>query len=171
MCSNSHPLSRWCHPTISSSVAPFSSCLQSFPASESFSMSQLFPLSGQSIRASASAINIELNIPMNTQGWLPLGLTGLISLQSKGLTRVFCSTMVWKHEFFGVQPSLWSNSHSYKCLLENHSFDSMKLCCQSDVSAFLMHYLGLSQLSFQGESIFQFHGSSHYLQWFWSPWK
>ena len=99
--SNSRLLSRWCHPTISSSVVPFSSCLQSFPASGTFLMSQLFSSCGQSIGASAS-VSI---FPMNIQGWFPLGLTGLISLQSKGLLRVFSSTIVQKHQFFGAQLS------------------------------------------------------------------
>ena len=89
-CSNSHPLSQWCHPTISSSVVPFSSCLQSFPASGSFAMSQLFESGGQNIGVSASASVF----PMNSQDWLPLGWTGLISLQAKGLSRVFSNTTV-----------------------------------------------------------------------------
>ena len=92
-CSNSHPLSWWCHPTSSSSVVPFSSCLQSFPASGSFLMGWLFESGGQSIGASASASVL----PMNIQGWFPLGWTGLISLHSKGLSRVFSSTTVQKH--------------------------------------------------------------------------
>ena len=92
-CSNSCPLSRWCHSTISSSVIPFSSCLQSFPASGSFLMSQLCPSGGQSNGVSASASVL----PMNIQDWFPLGLTGLISLQSKGLSRVFSNTTVQKH--------------------------------------------------------------------------
>ena len=91
--SNSCPLSRWCHPTISSSVIPFSSCLQSFPASGSFPMSQLFASGGQNIGVSASASVL----PMNIQGWFPLGWTGWISLQSKGLLRVFSNTTVQKH--------------------------------------------------------------------------
>ena len=95
-CSNLCPLSRWCHPTISSSVVPFSSCLQSFPVSGSFLMSWLFISGGQSIGASASASIF----PKNIQDWFPLGLTGLISLQSKGLSRVFSSTTVQKHQFF-----------------------------------------------------------------------
>ena len=99
--SNSCPLSRWCHPTISSSVVPFT-CLQTFPASGSFQMSQLFTSSGQSIGISASASLL----PMNTQDWSPLGWTGWISLQSKGLSRVFSNTTVQKHEFFGTQLSL-----------------------------------------------------------------
>ena len=113
-CSNSCPSSRWCHPTISSSVAPFS-CLQSFPASGSFPMFwRLFTSGGQSIGASASAAVL----PMNIQDWFLLGLTGLISLLSKGLSRVFSSTIVWKHQFFHAQPFLWSNSHICTWLLE-----------------------------------------------------
>ena len=100
--SNSCPLSRWCHPTISSSVIPFSSCLQSFPASESFQMSQLFASRGQSIGVSASTSVLSMNI----QDWFPLGWTGWISLQSKGLSRVFSNTTVQKHQFFCVQLSL-----------------------------------------------------------------
>ena len=111
-CSNSCPLSWWCHSTISSSVVPFSPYLQSFPASGSFPMSRLFTSSGQSIAASASVV------PKNIQDWFLLGLTGLISLQSKGLWRVFSNTTVWKHRFFSAQPSLWTNSHIYTWLLE-----------------------------------------------------
>ena len=103
--SNSRPLSWWCHPTISSSVVPFSSCLQSFPAS--FQMSQSFASSGQSIGVSASASVL----PMNTQDWSPLKWTGWISLQSKGCSRVFSNTTVQKHQFFGTQLSSQSNSH------------------------------------------------------------
>ena len=99
---NPRPLSRWCHPTISSSVVPFSSCPQSFPASESFQMSQLFTSGGQSIGVSASTSVL----PMNTQDWSPLGGTGWISLQSEGLSRVFSNTTVQKHQFFGTQLSL-----------------------------------------------------------------
>ena len=95
-------LSQWCHPTISSSVFPFSSCPQSFPASGSFQISQLFTSGGQSIRVSASASVL----PMNIQDWFPLGLTGLISLKSKGLSRVFSNTTIQKHKFFGTQLSL-----------------------------------------------------------------
>ena len=100
-CSNSCPSSRWCHPTISSSVVPLS-CLQSFPASGSFPMSQLFASGGQSIGASALALVLLMNI----QGWFPLGLTGYISLQSKGLSSVFSNTTVQKHQFFDAQLSL-----------------------------------------------------------------
>ena len=99
---NPCPSSRWCHPTISSSVIPFSSCLQSFPASESFPMSQLFAWGGQSIGVSASTSVL----PMNIQDWFPLGWTGCISLQSKGLSRVFSNTTVQKHQFFVTQLSL-----------------------------------------------------------------
>ena len=99
VCSNSCPFSQWCHPTISSSVDPFSSCPSSFPASRSFPMSWLFTSGGQSTEASVSASDL----PMNIQGWLPLGLTGLISLQSKGLSRDSSSTMFQKHQFFGTQ--------------------------------------------------------------------
>ena len=102
------------HPTISSSVIPFSSCLQSFPASGSFPMSQFFISDGQSIGVSASASIL----PMNIQGWFPLGLIGWMSLQSKGLERVFSNTEVQKHQFFGAQLSLWSNSHIHTWLLE-----------------------------------------------------
>ena len=103
VCLNSCPLSQWCHPTISSSVAPFSSYPQSFPQSGYFPMSQLFASGGQSFGASASA----LVLPMNIQSWFTLGLTGLISLQSKGFSRVFSSTNIWKHQFFSNLPSLW----------------------------------------------------------------
>ena len=96
------PLSRWCHLTISSSVVPFSSCLQSFPTSGSFQMSQLFASGGQSIGVSASTSVF----PTNTQDWSPLGWTGWISLQSKGLSRVFSNTTVQKHQFFSAQLSL-----------------------------------------------------------------
>ena len=101
-CSNSCPLSRWCHPTISSSVIPFSSCLQSFPASGSFPVSQFFASGGQSIGVSASTSVL----PMNIQDWSPLEWTGWISLQSKGLSRVFSNTTVQKHQLFGAQLSL-----------------------------------------------------------------
>ena len=112
--SNSRPLSWWCHPTISSSVTPFSSCLQSFPACGSFQMSQFFTSGGQSIGASASA-SVP---PMNIQDWYPLGWTCWISLQSKGLSRVFSNTTVQKHQLFGTRLSLWSDSHIHTWLLE-----------------------------------------------------
>ena len=112
--SNSCPLSQWCHPTISSSVVPFSLCLQSFPASGSFPISQFFASGGQSIGVSASASVL----PMNIQDWFPLGWIGLISFQSKGLSRVFSNTTVQKHQFFSAQLSLWSHSHIHTWLLE-----------------------------------------------------
>ena len=114
---NSCPLSQWCHPTISSSVVPFSSCLQSFPASGSFQMSQLFASSGQSTGVSASTSVL----PMNTQDWSPLGWTGWISSQSQGLSRVFSNTTVQKHQFFGSLYSLTLTSiHDH---WKNHSLD------------------------------------------------
>ena len=105
--SNSCLSSRWCHPAISSSVVPFYSCPQSLPASQSFPMSQLFTWGGQSTGVSALAPFL----PKNTQGWSPLEWTGWISMQSKGLSRVFSNTTVQKHQFFGAQPSSQSNSH------------------------------------------------------------
>ena len=114
VCSNSCSLSRWCHPTISSSVTHFS-CHQSFPASGSFPVSWLFASGSQSNGASASVLT------MNIQGWFPSGLTGMISLLSKGLSRVFSITTVWKHQLFSAQPSLLSNSHIYTWLLEKLS--------------------------------------------------
>ena len=134
-CSNSCPLSQWCHPTISSSVIPFS-CFQSFPASGSFFMNQFVTPGSQSIGASALASVL----PTNTQDWFPLGLIGLISLQAKGLSRVFASTTVPKHQFFSTFfycPALTS-VHDY---WKNHSFDYMDFCRQSNVSAFQYAYL------------------------------
>ena len=107
--SDSRPLSHWCHPAISSSVVPFSSLPQSLPASESFPMSQLFTWGGQSTGVSALASFL----PKNIQDWSPLVWAGWISLQSKGLSRVFSNTTVQKHQFFGAQPSSQSNSHIY----------------------------------------------------------
>ena len=130
-CSNPYPLSWGCHTTIASSVAPFSSCPLSFSASGSFPMSRLFTSGGQSNGTSASASVL----PMNIQGWFPLGWTGLISLQSKGLSRVFSSTTVQKHQL-DPQPSLWSNSHIHNDYWKNHRFDCRDLCQQGDTSAF-----------------------------------
>ena len=129
---NPCPLSQWCYPNISFSVIPFSSCPQSFPASGSFQMSQLFASGGQSIRASASSSVL----PVNIQGWYPLGLIALIPLLSKGLSRVFSSTTVWKHRFFGTQPSLWSSSHIIHDYWISHCFDYTGLCQKCDVSTF-----------------------------------
>ena len=113
-CSNSCPSSQWCHPTISSSVIPFSSCVQCFPASGLFPMSQFFTSNGQGIGVSASASIL----PMNIQDWFSLRLTSWISLQSKGLSRVFYNTTVWKHQLLGAQLSLYSNSHIHTWPLE-----------------------------------------------------
>ena len=118
--SNSCPSNRWCHPTISSSVVPFSSRRQSFPASGSFPLSQFFASGGQNIGASASASVL----PMNIQDWFPLGWTGWISLLSKGLSRVFSNITVQKHLFFGAQLSLLSTTLiSIHDDWKNHSFD------------------------------------------------
>jgi len=108
------PSSQWCHPAISSSVVPFSSCSQSFPASGSFLMSQLFASGGQNTVVSASTSVL----PMNTQDWSPLGWTGWISLPSKGLSRVFSNTTVQKHQFFSAQLSSQSNFHIHTWPLE-----------------------------------------------------
>ena len=113
-CSSSCPLSRWCHPTTSSSVVPFSSCPQSVPASGSFQVSQFFASSGQSIGTLVSASDL----PVNIQDWLPSGLTGLISLLFKGLSRIFSSTIVRKSQFLSTQPSSWSSFHIHTWLLE-----------------------------------------------------
>ena len=112
--SNSCPSSRWCHPAISSSVVPFSSCPQSLPASGSFPLSQLCAWGGQSIGVSASASVL----PKNTQDWSPSGCTDWLSLLSKGLSRVFSNTVVQKHQFYGTQLSSQSNSHIHKWPLE-----------------------------------------------------
>ena len=117
-CSNSCPLSQWWHPTIASSLIPFS-CLWSFPESGSFQMSQFFASGGQSIGASVSASVL----PMNIQDLFPLGLTGFVSLQSKGLSRVFSNTTVQKHQFFSAQPSSQSNSHIHTWPLEKPYLD------------------------------------------------
>ena len=122
--SNSCPSSQWCHPAILSSVVPFSSCPQSLPASRSFPISQLFAWGGQSIGVSASASVL----PMNTRDLSPSGWTGWISLQSKGLSRVFSNTSVQKHQFFGTQLSSQSNSHNHR---KKHSLDQTDLCWQS----------------------------------------
>ena len=117
---NPCPLIQWCHPAISSSVIPFSSCPQSFPASGSFPMSQLFAWGGQSIGVSGSSSVL----PMNTQDWSPLGWTGWISLQSKGLSRVFSNTTVQKHQFYSTLTFLYSLTlYSLHYHWKNHSLD------------------------------------------------
>ena len=130
VCSNSYSLSQWCYLTISSFAAPFSICLQSFPASWSFPVSWLLASGGQSTGASASASVLSMNI----LDWFPLGWTGLI-LQSKGFQE-FSSTTIRKHLFFSAQPSLWSNSYIHTWLLEKPQLWLYGLCQQSDVSAF-----------------------------------
>ena len=150
--------------TISSSFTPSSSCLQSLPASGSFPISRLFTLGGQSIGPSASVL------PMNIQGWFHLGLTGLISLQVKGLSRVFSNTTVQKHQFFGVQPSLWSNSHLYMTtgktivLTDWTSVGKVMSLFFNTLSRFVITFLARSKHLL-------FHGFSHHLQSFWSPRK
>ena len=114
VCLNSRLLSQWCYPTISSSITRFSLCFQSFPVSGSFPMSRLMASDGQSIQTSASASVL----PRNIKSWFPLELTGFISLQSKGLSRVFSGTAIWKHQFFGPQSSLGPNSHVHTWLRE-----------------------------------------------------
>ena len=136
VCSNSCQLSQWCYPTISSSIVPFS-CPQSFPTSGAFPMSQLFTLGGQ-IGASDS-VSV---LPMNIQGWFPLGLTGWISLQSRGLSKVFSNTAIRKPHFFHTQPSLWSNSHIHTWLLEKPQLWLWTLV--SKVMSLLFNMLSLS---------------------------
>ena len=135
VCSDSCPSSQWCHPTISSSVAPLFSCLQSFPTSGSFPMSWLFASGGQSIGASGSASVL----PMNIQGWFPLELMGWVSLQSKGLSRVFSNPTVQKPQFFSTQPFLMAQLihllTTLTWLLEKIYLHYVDLCWQSDVSA------------------------------------
>ena len=146
--SNSCTLSWWCDSIISPSVVPFSSSLQSSPTSRSIQISQFFPSGGQTIRVSASTSVLQMNI----QDWFPLGWTGWISSLSKGLSRVFSSITVWRHQFFSNQPFLLSSSHTAHNYWKNHSFDYMNLSWQSDVSASLIHCLDLSLLFFQGAS-------------------
>ena len=144
VCLNSCPLSWWCHPVTSSSIVPFSSCLQSFLVSASFLMSRLFESGGQSIGASTSASVL----PINIQGWFPLGWTGWISLQSKGLSRVFSNITVWKHQFLRAQPSLWSNSHIHIWLLEKPLFGSIQFINPSPVGFFFLEWLFFSSAVF-----------------------
>ena len=132
VCPHSCPLNWWCHPTISSSVALFF-CLQSFPASGSFPVSQLFPSGGQSICGVLASASI---LAVNIQGWFPLGWTGLISLLSKGLSRVFSNTTVRKRQFLGALPSLLSTLPSVHDYWKDHSLDYLDLCWQTDVFAF-----------------------------------
>ena len=149
--SNSCLLSQWCHPTISSSVTLFSSCLQSFPASVSFPMCRLFKSGGQSIGVSASASVL----PMNIHGWFPLCLTGLIALVSKGLSRVFSNTTVWKHQFFSAQPSLWSSSYIHLYMTAGKMITLIIWTFVGKVLSLLFNMLSrLLNLFFQGTSVF-----------------
>ena len=146
VCPSSCSLHWWYRRAISSSDTLFSFCPQSFLASGTFPMTHLFTSNDQNTGASALASVL----PVNIKGWSPLRLTGLISLLSKGLSRVFSSTTVWRHQFFGVLPSLHSSSHNN---WEDHSLDYMDLCWQSNV-CFSTHYLGLSLLSCQEAIVF-----------------
>ena len=138
VCSKSCSLSRWCHPTISSSVTLFSSCIQSFPESGSFPMSHFFISGGQSIGVSASASVF----PMNIQDWFPLGWTGWISLKSKGLSRVFSNTIVQKHQFLGAQPSLGPTLTSVHDYSKYHSSDYTHLHFKT-LSRFVIAFLNV----------------------------
>ena len=167
VCSNSCPLSWWCHPTISSSVVPFSSCPQSFPAAGSFQMRQLFASGGQRTGVSASASAL----PMNIQGWFPWGWTGWISLQPKGLARVFSSPTVAKHQFFSAQPSLHSSSHicTWLWFLQSLPWSIWGWSNPSPISLlkyFRRCYLAKAALSLcrQGSTFFQ-RGGSFVVSW------
>ena len=165
VCSSSYSLHQWCHLAISSYDTLFSFCPWSYPASGTILMSCLFASDDQSTVASALASVL----PVNILSWSPLRLIGLISLLSKGLSRVFSSTTVQRHQFLGIPLCLWSSSYnsmwplgrSYPCLYKPLSAES----CLS----FSTHCLGLSSLSCQEAIIFWFHSFSHHLQWFWSP--
>ena len=164
--SNSCPLSWWCHPTISSSVVPFSSCLQSFPASGSFQMSQFFATGGQSIGVSASV----LILPMNIQDWSPLGWIGWISLQSKGTLKSLLQhhsskASILRHSaFFTVQLS-----HPYMTTGKTKALTRWTFV--GKVMSLLLNMLSRLVTTFLPRSIFKFHGCNHHLQWFWSPKK
>ena len=156
-------LSQWCHPNIASSVTLFSSCPQSFPASGAFPMSHLFVSGGQSVGASTSVL------PMNIHSWYPLRLTDLISLLSRGLSRVFSNIIIWKHQFFGTQPSLWSSSHIRTWLLENLKLwqnrpllGKVMSLVFNTLSRFVKAFLPRSRSLL-------IHGCSYPSQWFWSP--
>ena len=149
-CSNSCPPSRWCHPTISSSVFHFSSCLQSFSQHQGLSQRQFFTSGGQSIWVSASASVL----PMNIQGWFPLGLTDLISMKSKGLSRVFPNTTVQKHQFFGTQLSFQSNS-PFPAWLAGKTIALTRQTFVGKVMSLLLNMLsGLGTAFLPGRSVF-----------------
>ena len=162
--SNSWPSSWWCHPTISSPVISFSSCLQSFTALGSFQMSQFSTSGGQSIGVSALASVL----PVNIQDWFPLGWTGWISLHSKGLSRVFSNTTVQKHQFFDAQLSLYSNSHIHTWLLEIIALTRWTFV--GKVMPLLFNMLSRLDIAFLPRSkCLLISWSSHHLQWFWTP--
>ena len=146
--SNSCPLRQWCHPTISSSVVAFSSCLQSFPESGSFQMIWFFQSGGQSIGVSASASVL----PVNTQDWFPLEWTGWISLQSKGLSRVFSNTTIQQHQFFGTQLALRSNSHNHTWLLTGKTIALTRWTFVSKVISLLFNMLSKLVIAFLPKS-------------------
>ena len=164
VCSNSCPSSRWCHPIISSSVTPFSSCLQPFPASRSFPMSQLFTSGGQSTGVSASASVL----PMNIQDGFPLGWTDLISLLSKGLSRVFNST-VWKHQFFRAQSSPLKVQLSHPYVTTGKTIALTIWIFVSQVMSLFFNMLSRFVTAFlrRSKHLLMF-GCSKHLQWFWS---
>ena len=134
VCSDSYPLSQWCHPTISSSVVPFSSCLQSFPVLRAFSNKSALRIRWPKDWSFSFSFSISLSNEYS--GFISFIYLGLISLQSKGLSRVFSSTTVQKYQFFGAEPSLWSSSHIHTWRLEKSQFDYTDLCKQSDVFVF-----------------------------------
>ena len=163
-CSNSCPSSQWCHLTISSSVIHFSFCFQSFSASGSFPMSRFFASGGQSIRESSSVLT------MNIQGWFSLGLTGLISLQFNRLSRVFSNTTVQKHQFFGTQLSLCSNSHIHTWLPEKTIaltiwtfVGKVMSLLLNRLSRFVISFLSKEQVSFNFMAVLIIH--CIYIQW------
>ena len=163
VCSNPYPLSQWCHQIISSSAVPFPFHPQSFPASGSFQMSQFFTSRGQSIGVSASTSVL----PMNIQGWFPLGWTGWITLQSKGLSRVSSNTTVQKHRFFSTQLSLWSSSH----MTTGKTIALIRWTYVGKVMSLLFNMLSRLFITFlpRSKSVFWFHGCHHHPQLFWSP--
>ena len=166
--SNSCPLSQWCHPTISSSVIPFSSHLQSFPESGSFHMSQLLASGSQSIRVSASASVL----PMNIQDWFRLGRTGLNSLQSKRLSQVFSNTTVQKHHFFDAVFFMVQLSHPY--MTTGKTIALTRRTFVGKVMSLIFNMLCRLVITFlprRKHFLKKFHGCSHHLQWFWSPRK
>ena len=166
--SNSCPFSQWCHPTISFSVIPFSSHLQSFPASGSFHMSQLLASGSQSIRVSASASVL----PMNIQDWFRLGRTGLNSLQSKRLSQVFSNTTVQKHHFFSAVFFMVQLLHPY--MTTGKTIALTRRTFVGKVRSLLFNMLSRLVITFlprRKHFLKKFHGWSHHLQWFWSPRK